>query len=471
MLERRVRRARARCTTRATSTASTRCSTCPTAPPSRSCSPRSPRRCCASRAAAPTGTITWMTDERSVAEHVVPHLAGRRDRGGTRGAPDRRRAAGRACATTPSRGPRARREVFSVYEAIPTYQRILATGDADRPRRRARSSGPRTRCTARLESFRDAGRHRPRRHRVRGRRRRRRAPSVPAPHPRRSSRSVGAGAVATRADRTAARRDDVRPATGHDRRLARNSARVSPGTRERAVGHADLGHRVDAVDHRPGVDRGLREHVEARRHEDHVEVGLPAHVRRVLVGVVEPGLQCVERRDGRRLEPGLRSRRARHRHPPVGEVDRPADRPLRVAPDPDRRARPLHGSRAAPCCPTADQPRPTATTLSPVHARRIATIASSVRSLRASKSTPNAANSPSRYPAPTPMITRPPESASMRGHRLRRDERVAVGEDQQVGVQAQGRGGRGRRTTARRTGRARGGRRCRASRRPGSGAR
>jgi 5,10-methylenetetrahydromethanopterin reductase len=47
-------------------------------------------------------------------------------------------------------------KIFSVYSAIPTYQRILATGDAEGPADVA-VVGTEAQVTARLESFRDAG--------------------------------------------------------------------------------------------------------------------------------------------------------------------------------------------------------------------------------------------------------------------------------------------------------------------------
>ena len=101
------------------------------------------------------GTITWMTDTRSVAEHIVPHLHD--------GAMEAGRAAPRVVAGLPvcvCDDPAEAREraakVFAVYEAIPTYQRILATGDASGPADVA-IVGTEAQVTAQLASFRDAG--------------------------------------------------------------------------------------------------------------------------------------------------------------------------------------------------------------------------------------------------------------------------------------------------------------------------
>ena len=101
------------------------------------------------------GTITWMTDERSIAEHVVPHLVD--------GAMGAGRATPRVVAGLPvavcddadAARERAAR-IFSVYSAIPTYQRILATGDAEGPADVA-IVGTEAQVQARLEGFRDAG--------------------------------------------------------------------------------------------------------------------------------------------------------------------------------------------------------------------------------------------------------------------------------------------------------------------------
>jgi F420-dependent oxidoreductase-like protein len=101
------------------------------------------------------GTITWMTDERSIAEHVVPHLHDGAMEAG-RSAP--RVVAGLPVAVCDDAGAARDRaaRVFSVYESIPTYQRILATGDAAGPADVA-VVGTEAQVRTRLESFRDAG--------------------------------------------------------------------------------------------------------------------------------------------------------------------------------------------------------------------------------------------------------------------------------------------------------------------------
>lgn len=101
------------------------------------------------------GTITWMTDERSVAEHVVPHL---QDGAAEAGRPMPRIVAGLpvcVCDDASVARERAAR-VFSVYEGIPTYQRILATGDAAGPADVA-IVGTEAQVRTRLEAYRDAG--------------------------------------------------------------------------------------------------------------------------------------------------------------------------------------------------------------------------------------------------------------------------------------------------------------------------
>jgi alkanesulfonate monooxygenase SsuD/methylene tetrahydromethanopterin reductase-like flavin-dependent oxidoreductase (luciferase family) len=101
------------------------------------------------------GTITWMTDERSIAEHVVPNLVGGAMEAGR---PMPRVVAGLPVAVCDDAGAaRARAaRIFSVYSAIPTYQRILATGDAEGPADVA-IVGTEARVQERLEAFRDAG--------------------------------------------------------------------------------------------------------------------------------------------------------------------------------------------------------------------------------------------------------------------------------------------------------------------------
>ena len=101
------------------------------------------------------GTITWMADERSIEEYVVPRLVDAA-RAAERGAP--RVVAGlplAVCDDADEGRARAAR-LFSVYGAIPTYQRILATGDADDPAEVC-VVGTESQVRMRLEAFRDAG--------------------------------------------------------------------------------------------------------------------------------------------------------------------------------------------------------------------------------------------------------------------------------------------------------------------------
>jgi F420-dependent oxidoreductase-like protein len=101
------------------------------------------------------GTITWMADERSIEEHVVPRV--------TAGAIETGRPAPRVVAGLPvavcddaALGRDRAARLFSVYGTIPTYQRILATGDASSPADVC-VVGTEKHVRGRLERFRDAG--------------------------------------------------------------------------------------------------------------------------------------------------------------------------------------------------------------------------------------------------------------------------------------------------------------------------
>src|SRR6476619_690917 len=101
------------------------------------------------------GTITWMADERSIEEYVVPRLVDAAREGG-RETP--RVVAGlplAVCDDADEGRARAAR-LFSVYGAIPTDQRILATGDATDPAEVC-VVGTESQVRMRLEAFRDAG--------------------------------------------------------------------------------------------------------------------------------------------------------------------------------------------------------------------------------------------------------------------------------------------------------------------------
>jgi F420-dependent oxidoreductase-like protein len=101
------------------------------------------------------GTITWMADERAIAEHVVPRC--------TAGAIEAGRAHPRVVAGLPvavcddaAQGRERAARLFSVYGDIPTYQRILAAGDAAGPADVC-AVGTEAQVRTRLEQFRDAG--------------------------------------------------------------------------------------------------------------------------------------------------------------------------------------------------------------------------------------------------------------------------------------------------------------------------
>ena len=101
------------------------------------------------------GTVTWMADERSIEEYIVPRLVDAATEAG-RGTP--RVVAGlplAVCDDADEGRARAAR-LFSVYGAIPTYQRILATGDATDPAEVC-VVGTESQVRMRLEAFRDAG--------------------------------------------------------------------------------------------------------------------------------------------------------------------------------------------------------------------------------------------------------------------------------------------------------------------------
>lgn len=101
------------------------------------------------------GTITWMADERSTAEHIVPRLmAGAIEAG--KAAPRVVAGLPLAVCDDPSEGRDRAARLFSVYGAIPTYQRILATGEATDPADVC-VVGTEKQVRTRLEQFRDAG--------------------------------------------------------------------------------------------------------------------------------------------------------------------------------------------------------------------------------------------------------------------------------------------------------------------------
>jgi 5,10-methylenetetrahydromethanopterin reductase len=101
------------------------------------------------------GTITYWADEKAVGDHVVPRI--------TKAAADAGKPAPRVVAGLPvavvddvdtarERGAK----LFSTYEAIPTYQRILGRGDSGSPVDVA-VIGTEKQVAARLQAFIDAG--------------------------------------------------------------------------------------------------------------------------------------------------------------------------------------------------------------------------------------------------------------------------------------------------------------------------
>jgi len=102
-----------------------------------------------------TGTITYWADERSVGEHIVPRIS---DAAAGAGRPAPRVVVGLPIAICDD-ADTAREEAagaFAAYTGIPTYQRILARGDAGGPAEVA-VIGDERQAAARLASFAAAG--------------------------------------------------------------------------------------------------------------------------------------------------------------------------------------------------------------------------------------------------------------------------------------------------------------------------
>ena len=95
-----------------------------------------------------------MADERAHAEHVLPKITAAATEAG-RPASRRRRSSVAVCDDADEGRERAAR-LFSVYENIPTYQRILDHGEAGSPAE-VSVIGTEAEVTKRLESYRDAG--------------------------------------------------------------------------------------------------------------------------------------------------------------------------------------------------------------------------------------------------------------------------------------------------------------------------
>lgn len=101
------------------------------------------------------GTITYWADERAIGDHVVPRITAAAEAAGR---PAPRVVAGIPVAVVDDvDAARAKAaKLFGVYEAIPTYQRILGRGDATSPVGAA-VIGTEAEVRRRLQAFADAG--------------------------------------------------------------------------------------------------------------------------------------------------------------------------------------------------------------------------------------------------------------------------------------------------------------------------
>ena len=220
----------------------------------------------------------------------------------------------------------------------------------------------------------------------------------------------------------------------------------------------------------PGCDARLREHVEPHRHEHDLERLGPADGRGVVAGVAEPLGEVVERRDRGRLEPPLGPGRARHRHPSVRELDGPPDRTLGVAADPDRGPAGLGRAREHRVATGLEVPARDRDALAgPRGAHgRDRLVGEVVALVEVDAERGELAGQVAR----THADDHPPARQRVeRRDRLRRQERVAVGEDQQVRLQPDPASSRPRRSSGRRTGRGCDGPRSPATGRRASGGR
>nr|WP_283251130.1 TIGR03564 family F420-dependent LLM class oxidoreductase [Rhabdothermincola salaria] len=101
------------------------------------------------------GTITWMCDERTHADHVVPRLAAAAE---SVGRPLPRVVAGLPVAVCSDReeGLAVAARRYAMYREIPTYARVLALGETGAPEQVA-VIGTEEEVAARLASYADAG--------------------------------------------------------------------------------------------------------------------------------------------------------------------------------------------------------------------------------------------------------------------------------------------------------------------------
>ncbi len=78
------------------------------------------------------GTITWMTDRRALAEHIVPRITAAAEAAG-RPAPRVVAGVPVAVCDDPDAARERAAELFALYGTVEAYQRVLALGDADGP--------------------------------------------------------------------------------------------------------------------------------------------------------------------------------------------------------------------------------------------------------------------------------------------------------------------------------------------------
>jgi F420-dependent oxidoreductase-like protein len=102
-----------------------------------------------------SGTITWMADERAIAQHVVPRITAAASGAGR---PPPRVIGGIPVAVCDDEGMgrAAAAKFFGVYEHIPAYRRMLDRGSADGPADVVVVGDERS-VTRRLRSYADAG--------------------------------------------------------------------------------------------------------------------------------------------------------------------------------------------------------------------------------------------------------------------------------------------------------------------------
>ena len=179
------------------------------------------------------GTITYWANERALTEHIVPRIT----RAGGGAQAGRRRASSWACrsrsATIPTPARERAARLFGAYNAIPTYQRIMARGGDAAPEddrdHRHRVGG--RRATARV---RRCGRHRPVRRAAGPRRRLRRIVRPHAGPPRVGWRPRSDTAMRRSGNVRRHRPRERDAGEGREHRAARRAAGGGEGRHQRA---------------------------------------------------------------------------------------------------------------------------------------------------------------------------------------------------------------------------------------------